>query len=133
MDKIQVLIIDEHSAVCRALASRLGAACSIRVVGATSDFAEGKCMAQSVRPDVTLLELKTGGGIRCRRALDPLSAVSELLASGSGSVVVLTSYLDEVEAAAAIDAGAKRYLLKDIDTAGLVHEIEQVARAEPMV
>ena len=129
MDRIEVLIIDEHSAVCQALASRLDAVGSIRVVGATCDFAEGKRVAQRAHPDVTLIELKTRGcGKDCRQALDPLLAISELIASGSGSIVVLTSYLDENEQAVALGAGAKRYLLKDIDTVGLVNEIEQVAR-----
>lgn len=131
MDRIEVLIIDEHSAVCQALASRLGAVASIQVVGATCDFAEGKRVAEQVHPDIVLLELKSRGGSDCTgRYLSPALAISELLEASHGSIVVLTSYLDEAEQSDAMCAGAKRYLLKDIDTAGLVTEIERVAREQ---
>jgi len=131
MDEIGVLIIDEHSAVCQALALRLNAVASIQVVGATCDFAEGKRVAQFTRPDVILLELKTSG--RCDDHgpyMDPVLAISELLGVASGRIIILTSYRDELECNIAIGAGAKRYLLKDIDTARLVTEIKEVARED---
>lgn len=127
-ERIEVLIIDEHSAVCEALASRLKAFGSIRVVGACCNYHEGKCIAERTDPDIILLELKSGArGGRLQPAVDPIRAVSELAQSGRATVLVLTSYPDEVEQNAALQAGASRYLLKDIDTARLVAEIEQAA------
>lgn len=128
MDEIRVLIIDEHSAVCRALAERLDTVPTITVVGATCNFEEGACLARLTQPDVVLLELKTSG--RCDRDwpyMDPVRAIGQLLETGRCSIIVLTSYLDENEYDTALFAGAKRYLLKDIDTIRLVAEIEQVA------
>lgn len=127
MDQIEVLIIDEHAAVCHALASRLSAVTSIRVVGATCDLGEGLCLAEMSRPDIILLELKWSDRIGNRRTFqDPDRAISKLLKAGGCSIIVLTSYLDEAEKDSAIAAGAKRYLLKDIDTGRLVTEIEDV-------
>lgn len=127
MDEIEVLIIDEHTAVCQALASRLNAVTSISVVGATCDFGEGMCLAQLARPDIILLELKWSDRHGSRRThVDTVSAISKLLEAGPWSIIILTSYLDEAEKDVAITAGAKRYLLKDIDTVRLVTEIEEV-------
>lgn len=127
MDQIDVLIIDEHAAVCRALASRLNAVTSIQVVGATCDLGEGLCLAELAQPDIILLELKWSDHTGSRRRYhNPELAISKLLKAGRWSIIVLTSYLDEAEKDSAIAAGAKRYLLKDIDTGRLVTEIEKV-------
>lgn len=128
MDEIRVLIIDEHIAVCKALASRLETVPTINVVGATCNFEEGTCLARLTQPHVILLELKASGWCDSQQpCMDPVGAISRLLETGRCSIIVLTSYLDESEYDTALVAGAKRYLLKDIDTIRLVTEIEEVA------
>lgn len=124
MEKIRVLIIDEHPAVCQALAARLRAVPSIEVVGALSALPEGLESLDEAKADVVLLDVidKAGGGP------EVLSAILRLLASGRAGVIVLTSYVDEIERTHAMQAGARRYLLKDIDTLRLITEIEAVAR-----
>ena len=123
MEKIRVLIIDEHPAVCRALMVRLGAVASIEVVGSASTYEEGLVGVRVFQPDVILLELKGSGD----NEIQPRTAISGLLAKGPAGVIVLTSYLDEGERQGALEAGARRYLLKEIDTIHLVEEIEAVA------
>lgn len=123
MKKIRLLIIDEHPAVCQALVTRLNAVTSIEVVGSASTYEEGLAGAGILKPDVILLELKGSGD----NEIEPLHAISRLLVRGPAGVIVLTSYLDEMERRGALEAGARRYLLKDIDTARLVGEIEAVA------
>ncbi len=131
MKTIRVLIIDEHPAVCQALTSRLGAVPSMTVVDAMSDFSEGLHSVGKLQPDVILLGLKVKGKSRRRRRdLDPGKAVDMLKASSTASVIVLTTYLDEAERERALSAGAQRYLLKQIDTAHLVSEIEAVVSTE---
>jgi DNA-binding NarL/FixJ family response regulator len=104
---------------------------SIKVIGATCDFTEGVKVAQFAQPDIILLELKASGHCGDQGPnLNPLAAISQLLQTGRSSVIILTSYLDEAELDTAIGAGAKRYLLKDIDTEKLVSEIEAVAREQ---
>lgn len=128
MKNIRVLIIDEHPAVCRALTSRLGSVPSITVVGAMSDFNEGLRGVRELRPNVILLELKVRKKAKVvSQNLDPVVALSMLQECGPARVIVLTAYLDEAERDSALKAGARRYLLKQIDTAQLVSEIESVA------
>ena len=128
IDKIRVLIIDEHRAVCQALSNRLNAAPTINVVGSEPDFIDGLAGARTLMPDVILLELKNlreGNGES--RGSDPTAIISRLLECCTSAVIVLTSYADEQERSGALQAGARRYLLKDIDTVRLVAEIEAVA------
>jgi DNA-binding NarL/FixJ family response regulator len=49
------------------------------------------------------------------------------LANRPVGIIVLTSYSDSDERESALQAGARRYLLKNIDTARLLIEIEAVA------
>ena len=123
MKKIRVLIIDEHPAVCQALAVRLDAAPSVDVIGSVCDLDEGMVSSRTLCPDVILLEIKG----KCDDAVRSLWAVSCLVAQRQAGIIVLTSYLDEAERDGALKAGALRYLLKDIDTERLVAEIEAVA------
>ena len=122
MKQIKVLIIDEHLAVRQALAARLDSFAHIIVVASAASFAEGLEQADRCRPDVILLELS---GMRDR--LNPVGEMNKALAGHPAGIIVLTSYADDDEREAALQAGAHRFLLKQIDSARLLSEIETVA------
>jgi DNA-binding NarL/FixJ family response regulator len=123
MKQIRVLIVDEHLAVRRALAARLKAYGHIDVVATARDFHGGLELARDLRPDVILLELKGASNLQ----LDPVGEMTRALSGHPAGIIVLTSYADDDEREAALRAGARRYLLKQIDTARLLDEIEAVA------
>ena len=123
MKQIRVLIVDEHLAVRRALAARLSAFSQIDVVATAGDFYSGQQMAHDLHPDVILLELKGASQLQS----DPVGEMARALSGHPAGIIVLTSYADGDEREAALKAGARRYLLKQIDTARLLHEIEVVA------
>jgi NarL family two-component system response regulator LiaR len=90
----------------------------VEVVGCTGNWRAGLDTALRLEPDVVLLETKRADG-------DGLKALACLTDEcGCSDVMVLTSYADAQEQAAAHAQGAIRYLLKDIDTAHLVREIQ---------
>jgi NarL family two-component system response regulator LiaR len=122
MDKIKVMIIDEHLAVRRALAARLAAFSNIDVVATARSFQEGLEKACDCLPDVILLELKGN----YKQETDPVGDMNKALTGHRVGIIVLTSYADDDEHQAALKAGAKRYLLKHIDSASLTAEIEAV-------
>jgi len=124
MTRIRVLIVDEHLAVRQALAARLKSFSHVEVVATARDFREGLERARALRPDVVLLELKGASSLQA----DPVGEICKMLAGLPAGIIVLTSYADEQEREAALAAGARRYLLKHIDTARLLNEIETVAR-----
>lgn len=127
MEKIRLLIIDENPAVRQALETRLRAFSQIELLAVARDFQEGTRMARELHPDVILLEPK----VRYAYGQDPILHLDKLANgrtphSHSPGIIVLTSYMDEAEREAAIQAGARRYLLKHIDSTQLVAEIEAV-------
>jgi DNA-binding NarL/FixJ family response regulator len=123
MKQIRVLIVDEHLAVRRALSARLSAFGQIDVVATAGDFQHGQELAHDLHPDVILLELKGASKLQP----DPVGEMARALSGHPAGIIVLTSYADGDEREAALNAGARRYLLKQIDTASLLHEIETVA------
>ena len=123
MNKIRVLIIEEHIAVRRALAARLASYSQIDVVATARNFHEGIEQVRACSPDVILLELKGTNSLES----NPIVEMNKELSDHPTGVIVLTSYSDDDEHQAALQAGAKRYLLKHIDSASLLAEIEAVA------
>jgi DNA-binding NarL/FixJ family response regulator len=122
MNPTRLLIIDEHEDVREALRARLDATPDIEVIGCTGCWERGLQRTRELQPEVVLLETKRtdGQGLEALQCLHHQCAISD--------VIVLTSYADSEERAAARSAGAVRYLLKDIDTALLLSEIRSVAR-----
>ena len=123
MKMIKVLIVDEYLAVRRALAARLSSFPHIDVVATAIDIREGLDKARTLHPDVILLELKGTSSL----LIDPVSEMHQALAGHPAGIIVLTSYAEDDEREAALAAGASRYLLKHIDSARLLSEIEAVA------
>jgi len=122
MKQIKVVIVEEHLAVRQALAARLNSFSHINVVATARNFAEGLDQVSRCLPDVILLELKGTGDL-----LNPVGEMNRALAGHPAGIIVLTSYADDDERKAALDGGARRYLLKQIDSARLLQEIEAVA------
>ena len=120
MEPIRMLIIDDHDDVREALEARLDATPDVEVVGCTGCWETGLSKALALEPDVVLLETKRSDG----EGLKALACLTDQCASAD--VLVLTSYADAEERAAARSNGAVRYLLKEIDTKQLVREIRSV-------
>jgi DNA-binding NarL/FixJ family response regulator len=130
MDKVRLLIIDEHEAVRNALATRLRSSPSIDVVG-TARQINGKPRPEESVADVALFGLKSSSDFD----LDATIAVVEELTMQGTAVIILTSYADDIERELLLRAGAYRYLLKTINSTQLIAEIQEVAEetARPVV
>jgi len=114
---VTLFIIDHHEPIRQALAQRLSRVDGIEVLGAAGDSQEGIAQSRALHPDVVLLEpkLPDGQGLHVLRAIRADSP--------STRVIILTSYVDDLEQQAALKAGAERYLLKDIDSEKLAEVI----------
>lgn len=126
--QIRVLIIDGHEAVRRALRVRLSVPTHLEVIGVspTPDAAAEQIKLR--RPDVILLGLHAGSDEELARMAKAVYDMSHQAAV----VIVLVPYADAVERELLMNAGAKRYLLKHINSDQLIHEIEAAA-ASPAV
>ena len=123
MNRTRLLIIEGHEAVRLALVARLATSADVEVVGSTGDPQEGLEQALTLHPDVILVELKgaNGGGMALMRRLAEADMMSR--------VIVLTSYPDDEERRLALAAGARHYLLKDLDSQRLIETIREASHA----
>lgn len=124
MQVIKLLIIDEHTAVRRALRIRLSSSPGIQVVGTAADLATGLAQLEHSDTviDVVLLGLSGSSERDLRQTIHEVKA----LAAKNTAVIVLTSYADDIEREVVSQAGATRYLLKDINSDQLIDEISHV-------
>ena len=119
----RILIVDDHPLTRDALSSLLDAG-GFDVVGEAADGAAALELAQSLQPDLVLLDLSMPG-------LDGLSALPRLRAAAPGcEVVVLTASGTEENLLAAIRGGAAGYLLKSEPPERIVAFLRGVANGE---
>lgn len=125
MDKVRLLIIDEHEAVRQALATRLSSTPTIDVVAVTQDIETSQNSFNGLS-DVALLGLRSSSDVD----LDVTIGIVERLTEWGTAVIILTSYADDIEREMVLHAGAYRYLLKDINSPQLISEIIEVAHEQ---
>jgi len=125
MTRIRVLIVEEHDKVRREMAARLGSEPDLELVGAAAPGEEALAMVQRGQPDVILLGL----GMKAERGLETCHKVAALMPEAR--ILVLTTYEKEAERREAYQAGACRYLLKDLHSLKLIRAIGGAQVANP--
>ncbi|MFZ0003416.1 MAG: response regulator transcription factor, partial [Trebonia sp.] len=115
---ISVLIVDDHPVVRQGLRALLEVQDDMTVAGEAGDGPAAISLAESLRPDIVLLDLKLPG-------MDGVAVLESLRSSGL-RVLVLTSATEPSAAAQAMRAGAAGVLYKDIDPDALVRAIRSV-------
>ncbi len=121
MSKLRILIADDHAIVREGLAAILAVQPGMELAGAATDGVEAVSLAQSLQPDVILLDL-----VMPRK--DGVQAIREIKqAMPSAHILVLTSFADDEKVFPAIKAGALGYLLKDAPRESLLQAIRDVA------
>ncbi|MGV9376121.1 response regulator [Nonomuraea sp. NPDC003707] len=124
---IGLLIVDDHPVVRDGLASMFARDPEFEVLGEAADGAEAVRLAQALRPDVILMDLRMPG-------MDGVSATRELAERGSEArVLVLTTYDTDSHVLPAIEAGATGYLLKDAPRDELLRAVRAAARGEAVL
>ena len=124
--KIRLLIIEAHPAVRQALGLRLRAVASMDVVATVASLVEAETAVYQHQPDLILLGLSGLGHDHLHQTARTIARLAK-----NTAVVVLVPYADDLARELFLQAGASRYLLKNIDTTQLIHEIEQVSTQQP--
>ncbi len=124
MDRIRVLVADDHPFYREGVRSMLGAAPEMEVIGETSSGEEAIRAASRLQPDVILMDIKMPGinGIEATRRI--------VQTSPHIGVLVVTMFDDDDSVFAAMRAGARGYLLKDAALDEVVRAVTAVARGE---
>ena len=124
---IRVVVADDHPIVRSGIVGLLESSPGIEVVGEAADGAAAIELAESLRPDLVLMDLRMP-------LLDGAAATARILAAGHGTrVLVLTTYETDDHILAAIEAGASGYLLKAAPQEEILAGIRAVAAGETVL
>lgn len=106
-ESIQILITDDHPVVRAGLEGMLSGQPDMEVVGEAGDGAEAIKLAETLQPDVVLMDLRMP-------EVDGVTATREIKAQRpEANILVLTTYDSDADILRAVEAGATGYLLKD--------------------
>jgi len=127
MSTIRVLIADDHRIVRQGLRHVCELADGLTVVGEAENGREAIKLAQQLHPDVILMDINMP-------ILDGVQATSLIVeAEPSARVIILTMYRQDRYVFEAIKAGARGYLLKDIDEQDLIAAIRAVHQGDALI
>jgi two-component system nitrate/nitrite response regulator NarL len=126
-EPISVLLVDDHTLFRSGVRSLLQRNPRFTVVGEASDGIDGVKRAMQLRPDVILLDLHMPG----MTGVESL----ELILQGwpEAAVIMLTVSEEGEDLATALHAGARGYLIKNIDADYLQRAIERAATGESVL
>jgi len=124
MNRIRILVVDDHPIVRSGITSVLATQADFDVVGDAENGDQAIDAAARLAPDLVLMDLR----MPVRSGVDASAAI--LAARPSTRIVVLTTYASDGEVLRAIEAGAVGYLLKDVPHEELFRALRAVARGE---
>ena len=122
--QIRVLIVDDHALFRQGLRMLLETEADIRVVGEAVDGREAVKQAESLRPDVVLLDILMPD----MNGLEVIPKLREK--SPESKVLILTGFLEYKFIAAALEDGARGYVVKTTDPRTLAKAIRAVQAGE---
>ncbi|ATY12963.1 MULTISPECIES: response regulator [Actinomycetes] len=124
---ITLLIADDHPIVRDGLRGIFTGERGFEVLGEAAHGAEAVTLAEALKPDVVLMDLRMPG-------TDGVAAITELARLGNPArVLVLTTYDTDSDVLPAIEAGATGYLLKDSPREELFRAVRAAARGEAVL
>ena len=121
---VRILIADDHAVVRKGVRTLLESQSHFKIVGEAETGTEAIKKAQESRPDVAILDIRMPGE-------SGIEACRQISKSVEGcKVILLTAYAEEELLLAAIQAGAKGYVLKLVGGNELIHAVECVSRGK---
>ncbi|MCP2261302.1 two component transcriptional regulator, LuxR family [Streptoalloteichus tenebrarius] len=117
-----LLVVDDQPLVRAGLRMLFGPQPEVEVVGEAANGREAVELAERLRPDVVLMDLRMP-------VLDGIGATKEILARRPATrIIVLTTFDDDEHLYPALTAGACGFLAKDAPPEELLAAVEQAAR-----
>jgi two-component system, NarL family, response regulator DevR len=124
---IRLLIIDDHEMVREGLKAILIAEPDFSIIGEAANAEQALELIERLRPDIALLDIRLPGvsGIEvCRTMTERYPETA---------VIILTTFTDENLVAQCVQAGARGFIVKDIERFDLKRAIRAVARGEAAI
>ncbi|MCX2948403.1 response regulator [Lentzea sp. NEAU-D7] len=123
---IRVLLVDDQELMRMGFRMVLGAQEDIDVIGEAADGLDAVQMAEKLRPDVVLMDVRMP-------VMDGVEATARIVAADSAKVLVMTTFDMDEYALSALRNGASGFLLKDTPPTDLVSALRAVASGDAVV
>jgi DNA-binding NarL/FixJ family response regulator len=124
---IRLLIIDDHEMVREGLKAMLATEPDFNIVGDAANAEEAFALIERLRPDIILLDVRLPG----TSGIEICRVVTERYPETA--VIFLTTFTDESLVEQCIKAGARGFIVKDIERFDLKRSIRAVARGEAAI
>jgi DNA-binding NarL/FixJ family response regulator len=121
MDKLSILIGDDHTLVRQGLRKIIEEQPDWSVIGEAGDGREVVHLALQLKPDVIIMDI----GMPLLNGIEATSQITRRL--DEARVLILSMHLDEAYITRSLQAGARGYLLKDSADTDLVRAVTAVA------
>lgn len=127
MNKIKMIVADDHAVVRMGLVALLESEKDIEVVGEAGDGAAAVSLVKRLKPDLVLMDL-------AMPRKDGAAATAEIKSLlPETKIVILTTFGNADEISRALDGGAEGALLKSADYSDVVGTIRNVAAGKRIV
>lgn len=125
-EPIRILIADDHTLFRDGLRSLFASVAETEVVGEAAGGEEAIALAESLQPDVVLMDIQMPGlnGIEAARRITRTSP--------HVGVVMVTMFEDDESVFAAMRAGARGYVLKGAEQEEMLRAVRAAARGEAL-
>ncbi|HZR41692.1 MAG TPA: response regulator transcription factor [Ktedonobacteraceae bacterium] len=124
---IRLLIVDDHEMVREGLKAMLATEPDFDIVGDAANAEQALALIEQLHPAIVLLDVRLPGtsGIEvCRTVTERYPETA---------VIILTTFSDEDLVSRCIQAGARGFIVKDIERFDLKRSIRAVARGEAAI
>lgn len=123
---IRVLVVDDHPIVRAGIVGLLDTEPDFDVIGEAASGEEAVTLAAELEPGVVLMDLRMPG-------MGGVEATSRIVRAGGPRVLVFTTYEDDDQILAAIEAGASGYLVKAAPAEELAAGVRAVAAGQTVL
>jgi DNA-binding NarL/FixJ family response regulator len=125
MNKLRILVADDHGVVRKGICLQLQQYEQFQVVGEAGDGREAVQMAEALKPDVIVMDIAMPN-------LNGIDATEQIVKnSPQVGVILLSMHSDDSYLSRALNAGARGYLVKETADTDLPRAVEVAAQGKP--